>query len=79
MALGSSGCMVGNHLGISQLKVLDASVHIVLSATRVVRNQYFLCHNLSVFKFSAAKMRISECRVRSTFGRLFPKGLKKLV
>ena len=30
---------------ISQLKVLDTSVHIVLSATRVVRNQYFLCHN----------------------------------
>ena len=63
---------------ISQLKVLDTSVHIVLSATRVVRNQC-LSHILRYCLIHAAKMRISECRARSTFGRLFPEGLKKLV
>ena len=63
---------------ISQLKILDTSVHIVLSATRVVRNQC-LSHILRYCLIHAAKMRISECRARSTFGRLFPEGLKKLV
>ena len=34
---------------------------------------------LSLNYFDAAEMRLSESRARSTFGRLFPEGLKKLV